>query len=116
MTTGAHANVFKSCQSELEMYCADVTPGHGRVLSCLYAHEDKVSETCDVTISETADIIDAMFEQLRYAKQQCGDDVARLCAEVGAGSGQILSCLQDNEDDLSHDCAELIHNVGLPRN
>ena len=37
--------VAKGCQKEIETFCKDVTPGQGRILACLYAHNDKLSES-----------------------------------------------------------------------
>jgi hypothetical protein len=39
--------VLDGCNSELAQYCAEVTPGEGRLLACLYAHEDKLSGQCE---------------------------------------------------------------------
>ena len=35
--------VAKGCEKELTTYCSEVTLGEGRVLACLYAHNDKLS-------------------------------------------------------------------------
>jgi Cysteine rich repeat len=39
--------VRESCSSELSQYCAEVAPGEGRLLACLYAHGDKLSGQCE---------------------------------------------------------------------
>ena len=40
------------CQAEIETYCKAITPGEARILACLYAHEDKLSERCKYTLYE----------------------------------------------------------------
>ena len=115
--TVAHAqSIFASCEKDLEEFCPAVTPGHGRLSACLYAHEDQVSPSCDAAIAETADLIDILFEQLRYAKQQCGADVAKLCGDVEIGQGRLFSCLHEQKADLSAACLGVIENVQLPAN
>jgi hypothetical protein len=37
---------IEACESDIGAFCADVTPGESRVLACLQAYLDKVSETC----------------------------------------------------------------------
>ena len=37
------AEVLQGCNTELVRYCADVTPGEGRLLACLFAYDDKLS-------------------------------------------------------------------------
>ena len=34
------------CQKDLEAYCGDVQAGQGRLLKCLEANEDKLSDRC----------------------------------------------------------------------
>ncbi len=108
-------SIFASCEEDLTKFCPAVTPGHGRLSACLYAHEDQVSPSCDAAIAETADLIDVLFERLRYVKQQCGADVAKLCGEVEIGQGRLFSCLNEQKPALSAECLEVIENVQLPR-
>lgn len=108
-------SIFASCEADIAKFCPAVTPGHGRLAACLYAHEDQVSPSCDAAIAETADLIDMLFERVRYAKQQCGADVARLCGEVEIGQGRLFSCLYEQKPALSVECLEVIENVQLPR-
>ena len=42
------------CQAEIETYCKDVTPGEARIMACLYAHEDKLSERCKCALYEAS--------------------------------------------------------------
>ena len=48
------AQVQEGCSSELAQYCAEVTPGEGRLLACLYAHGDKLSGQCDYALYDAA--------------------------------------------------------------
>jgi len=34
--------VATGCEVELKTYCSEVTFGEGRILACLYAHNDKI--------------------------------------------------------------------------
>ncbi len=112
--TASAQSIFASCDEDIAKFCPAVTPGHGRLGACLYAHEDKVSPSCDAAIAETADLIDMLFERLRYAKQQCGADIAKLCGETEIGQGRLFSCLHDQKAALSVACLEIIDNVQLP--
>ena len=44
----------KACQSEIETYCSQVTPGQGRLLACFVTHEDKLSGACSWALYEAA--------------------------------------------------------------
>ena len=51
---GVIETVAKGCEKEFKMYCKDVTPGEGRGLACLYAHEDKLSGQCEYALYDAA--------------------------------------------------------------
>lgn len=110
----AAQNVFEACSEDIGSFCTDVEPGHGRLMACLYAHEDKVSDTCDGAIGEAADIIDLFFSRLSFVSQQCGEDVRTLCQDVAVGEGRVFSCLSEQKAELSDTCAEVIESVHLP--
>ena len=48
------AQVREGCSPELTRYCAEVTPGEGRLLACLYAHGDKLSGQCEFALYDAA--------------------------------------------------------------
>ncbi len=68
-----------SCESDAMKFCSTVTPGEGRLLMCLLAHEDKINEPCG------AAIFDALFElgdtiiNLQFAVEACGGDIEKTC-------------------------------------
>ena len=48
------AQVREGCSPELARHCAEVTPGEGRLLACLYAHGDKLSGQCEFALYDAA--------------------------------------------------------------
>ena len=115
LTLPAHAqSVFQACEVDIDHYCADVTPGSGRLTACIYAHEDKLSDSCDAAVAETADVITVIFNRLRNVRLQCAGDVAKLCDEVAIGEGRIFACLHENKASLSDGCGEVIDHAELP--
>ena len=89
-------------------------PGDGRLSACLYAYEDKLSDSCDAAFGEMADLIDLVFERLRFTMEQCGSDIAEHCADVAVGEGRLFSCLREHEASLSAGCGDLIGGIELP--
>ena len=37
---------IEACKPDVEKFCSDVQPGHGRVRVCLRAHEAELSDAC----------------------------------------------------------------------
>ena len=35
-----------ACEADIKGFCSDITPGGGRVMLCVRAHDDKVSKPC----------------------------------------------------------------------
>jgi len=52
--TGAVQRVQDACRDELRNFCSTVTPGEGRVLLCMQAHEDKISRQCEMALFDAS--------------------------------------------------------------
>jgi hypothetical protein len=104
----AAPSLFESCAADLKTYCSQVIPGDGRILACLYAHEDKINEICDAAIANPADLLDWFFETMRYVMDQCSDDIHKHCENVTYGGGGILNCLAAKEPSLTDNCKKVL--------
>lgn len=107
-------SVFEACGEDVANHCEAVTPGHGRIFACLYAHEDKISESCDAVIVDVANQLDLFFELIRYAKQECRTDIEKHCMDVETGGGRIYSCLKSHKAELTSDCSTVVESINLP--
>src|SRR5512144_3345270 len=70
--------VAKGCDQEIKTYCKDVTQGEGRVLACLYAHEDKLSGKCEYALYDAAAQLERALNALAYAASECRDDLTKF--------------------------------------
>ena len=107
-------SVFDACGKEIATHCADVIPGNGRLFSCIYAHEDKASDSCDAATAEVASLLDTFFELIRYSKQECRTDIAKFCTDVEIGGGRVYSCLKSNKAELTDECSTVIVRIKFP--
>ncbi|MGF1445612.1 MAG: cysteine rich repeat-containing protein [Pikeienuella sp.] len=108
-------DILAACGADVITYCRAITPGDGRVIACLYAHEDQVSPRCDAAIGDMADLMGRLFVQLRAVYQECGDDIRAVCGTTGLGEGQLLSCLDEERNSLSASCIAVLDTVPLPQ-
>jgi hypothetical protein len=106
-------NVANGCKTEIESYCADVLPGEGRVLACLYSRSDKLSGKCEFALYDVAVQLERRVAALSYVINECGADLEKLCAEVKAGEGRLLTCLDKNAAQVSARCNGALAEVGL---
>lgn len=106
-------DVLNGCQTELETYCEGVTPGEGRILSCLYAYGDKLSGQCEYALYDAAVRLERAVNALSYVANECNADIDNFCAAVEMGEGRIAQCLSDHENELSQSCNNALAEVGL---
>ena len=104
-------DVLMACEPDIKKYCSQVTLGDGRLLACMYAHEDKISEQCDVAIADAADQLDWFLSSVREAIATCAPDIEKHCADVAAGQGRIYACLRIKKDEIGDDCKAVVDNV-----
>ena len=105
--------VKNGCKQELSTYCKDVTPGDGRVLACLYAHNDKLAPKCEYALFDAAVQLELAITALAYAAYECEDDLETYCADVPVGEGRLLDCIAKNEKKVSKRCLNALAKTGL---
>ena len=110
---GAMSTFVEGCEQELTTFCKDVTPGEGRILACLYAHQDKISPRCEYALYDSAAQLDRAINALTYAANECRDDLESFCADIKPGEGRLRDCLEKNEAKVSDRCKTAIQDIGL---
>jgi hypothetical protein len=105
--------VANGCKAEIETYCSKVTPGEGRILACLYAHEDKLSAKCEYALYDAAAQLERAVAALSYVANECDEDLEKYCASIAPGKGRLLDCLEKHDKQVSKRCKEAVKDVGL---
>jgi len=105
----------KACNKELTTFCKGVVPGEGRILACLYAFEDKVSDKCVYALYDASLQLEQAVAAVKFAATQCKDDLHKFCANVKVGQGRALACLHQNEKDVSQACKDALKQTGLKK-
>jgi len=110
---GPVETVLDGCKTELDSFCKNVTPGEGRVLACLYAYEDKLSNRCEYALYDAASQLERAVTALAYAANECRDDLKTYCSDINPGEGRRVQCLDKNKDKISARCKQAQKDVGL---
>ena len=108
-------SVAKGCEKEITTYCKEVTPGEGRILACLYAHEDKLSGQCEYALYDAAVQLERVVAALTYVANECRDDLRAYCSDVKPGEGRLLDCIEKNNEKVSDRCTQAIKDIGLKK-
>ncbi|HET7843283.1 MAG TPA: cysteine rich repeat-containing protein [Xanthomonadales bacterium] len=107
------ARVRDACGGEIRELCAKITPGEGRVIACLYAHEDELSGRCDYVVLEAASQLLSITTQMNEVARVCKPDIELLCQGARPGEGRIAQCLRKHQKALSVPCAGEIEKTGI---
>ncbi len=97
-----------ACARDIKKYCRTVTPGEGRMILCMQAHEDKISAKCAFELGETAASVQTAADTLRDGVIACKAEIYGVCGKVLPGQGRIASCLLSNKSTASAGCLEAI--------
>ena len=105
----------EGCKADLEKYCKDVKPGDGRLLACLYANSEKISARCEYALYDASSQLERALTALTYVANECRDDLKAHCANIEAGEGRLLNCLEKNDAKVSGRCKQALKDVGMKK-
>ena len=109
--TSAEKKLRLACGDDVTKYCSTVTPGEGRLLFCMMAHEDKISTKCDYALYSAARNLDRAIDFVEQAADACWPDIEKHCANVPEGGGRIALCLVNNKSAVSPDCRSVLEHI-----
>ena len=105
------AKLENACAGDIKKYCRSVTPGEGRMIYCMQAHEDKISPKCAYELGEAAGSVQATSDLLKDGVIACKAEISGVCGKILPGQGRIAACLIANKSTASKDCADAIQKV-----
>ena len=97
-----------ACETDIENYCSQVTPGNGRLLHCMAAHEDKISGQCEYALYQAATLLDQLSAAIMYVAEQCRTEIETICSDVVMGEGRLAACVAEHEAEASDGCKRAI--------
>ena len=112
---GLVETVAEGCKKEIETYCSKVTFGEGRILACLYAHNDKLSGRCEYALYDAAAQLERAIAALTYVANECDNDLEKNCSKITPGEGRLLKCIEKHDSDVSDRCKQALKDVGLKK-
>ena len=97
-----------ACEADLKQYCSQVTPGEGRLLHCMAAHEDKISGSCHYAFYKAATLLEQVSAAITYVAMECKTDIETHCSDIAVGEGRIMACLSEHESEIAASCKKSI--------
>jgi len=90
-----------ACTEDRIRFCSDVPPGRGRILACISANADKLSQRCFQAMT-------AMGLAVANAYRACLPDAERFCPNMPPGGPRARFCMFMNRDKLSKACSDAL--------
>ena len=109
--TAKVAKLESACANDIKKYCRTVTPGEGRMIYCMQAHEDKISVKCAFELGEAATNVQTAADALKDGVIACKAEITGVCGKTVPGQGRIAACLLANKSSASSGCAEALKKI-----
>ena len=109
--TAKVAKLESACANDIKKYCKTVTPGEGRLIYCMQAHEDKISVKCAFELGEAATSVQTTTDALKDAVIACKAEITGVCGKTVPGQGRIAACLLSNKSTASAGCTDAIKKI-----
>jgi hypothetical protein len=111
----ATSKIEAACDDDLKKYCSTVTPGEGRLLLCIEAHEDKITAKCDFALFQAERNLDRALDRIEQIADACWDDIEKHCSNLPEGGGRIAICLASKKTSLTPACQTEINKFQSAR-
>jgi len=109
--TSAVQKLQAECAADVTKFCSTVTPGEGRLILCMMAHEDKISTKCDYALYSASRNLGRALNMIEQAADVCWPDIEKYCANVPEGGGRIAQCLVDKKSEVGKDCQIALEQI-----
>ena len=109
-------NAVKSCGHDIDTYCDNVKPGGGRLMGCLYSHDDKISSDCGMALNKMALQHEAAVAQGTEIIDACETEREAFCPTEQWGHGGVVKCLSMQShtvESVSAGCRHTLEKYGL---
>lgn len=103
-STPSEAQVVGPCAETITQYCKDVTPGGGRIMTCLNDHRDDQSIACK-------DWLEDQNKSLKDLNTACSEEIYRSCNIDPPDGIRIYRCLEENYSSLRLDCRAKLREI-----
>jgi hypothetical protein len=74
--------IQQPCAADVSKFCGSVSPGEGRVLLCMQAHDDQLSRACQFSLYRASRNLDRVINRVERMADACWNDIEAQCANA----------------------------------
>jgi hypothetical protein len=104
---GAVEAVEGACAADIGKFCGSVTRGEGRVLLCMQAHEDQLSNRCQFALYRASRNLERALDRVERIADACWSDIEAHCTNVPS----IGRCVMEKGGALSPSCQTVVAGI-----
>ena len=90
-----------ACGEDIERFCSDVTPGGGRMASCMDAYSDQLSRSCQSALRRS---VNRVQQAVASIADSCMSAVQQQCGNAD----NVKQCLQQKNSSLPQSCQTIV--------
>src|SRR5262245_19471920 len=109
--SAAVESIRGACAADIDKFCGNVSPGEGRVLLCMQAHDDQLAFRCQFALYRASRHLGRALNRVERIADACWSDIEAHCAN--AQSTGVAKCVLDQGRSLSRACEKAV--AGLRR-
>jgi hypothetical protein len=98
-----------ACAGDIDKFCGNVTPGEGRVLLCMQAHDDRLSFRCQFALYRASRHLGRALNRVERIADACWNDIQAHCANA-EGTG-LARCVMDRGRSNSRACQRAVTGI-----
>lgn len=99
--SSAVQRIEAACGEEIERFCSDVTPGGGRMASCMDAYSDQLSHSCQSALRRS---VNRVQQAVANIADSCMSAVQQQCGNAD----NVKQCLQQKNASLPQSCQTIV--------
>ena len=103
----AGQQIEQACAGDVNKFCSNVTRGEGRVLICLQAFDDQLSQGCEFALYRASRNLERALNRVERLADACGSEIEAQCANAD----RIGRCVMDKASSFSPSCQSAIASV-----
>jgi|SRR5262245_8658115 len=99
--------VQEACAADVAKFCGSVTPGEGRVLLCMQAHDDQLSQSCQMGLYRASRGLEQALNRVERLADACWSDIEAQCANAD----RVGQCIMEKAGSLSPPCQAVVAGI-----
>jgi sporulation protein YlmC with PRC-barrel domain len=93
-----------ACAADLKDFCGNVTRGEGRLLQCMQAYDDQLSNRCQFALYRVSRNLEASLDRVDRIADACWNDIQEKCGDAD----KVGRCVIEKRASLSQPCQTVI--------